>query len=152
MSNLVRLPAIITSIPQLVAGSVPAAEKFVFGPSAPAGVAANRFREMAQLLERQYMQLAALVTNPGVHPGFTIAIDASHDGVRWFGAQYALPTAATFTLSKDGVVFAATVGQAGFMLPSSGRFRHPYWRVGIAGTGGAAGGTADLEINLVREV
>lgn len=148
MSGVKLLRQTLTSIPALVAGAVPVAERYVFGPRQPTGVADNRFRSMPDLVLYPHAVVGVKVTNAGTHASFRVTLEASVDGVTWGQIHYSAPAVATFTVDKDGILFAADVGTRGFFLPLSWQSRFPFWRLGLAGTG--ANGAGEVSVQLAR--
>lgn len=166
MSNVERLIVSLAAIPEdlVVTDAVPDAEKFVFGPSRPSAVAANRFIEFpnTSLQERPRALWVTRVSDAGSHTNFTASVEASIDGISWFGLHAGIlspaPSAvfmATLIVSEIGVrgpadQFASGADlSGGLALPL--RATWPFYRVGLAGDNAAADGAAEFGLLMSRD-
>lgn len=149
MSNRLTKLQAVTPIPQVVAGTVALANKFVIGSRNPNTAAASGFLSADDKIQERYIaDLLVLVTSAGTHANITATLEGSMDGVGWFGLQYLLGAVPPgFTISAAGLVVPVAAAIAGYTLRFGARF--PYYRIGLAGDA-AAGGAGEVGLTLSR--
>ena len=130
------------AIPQIAAGTVPAAEKRVFprqdvGPTESVGV---RRVQMADII----------IIDAGTHATFVATVEGSFDGVAFYNLAQAIlnPNIAGLILDENGVAFSAAFGTAGLHLQLEVAF--PIYRLGLAGDNAAADGSGTITLKQAR--
>ena len=130
------------AIPQISAGTVPAAEKRVFprqdvGPTESVAV-------------RRVQQVNIIIIDAGAHATFVATVEGSFDGVAFFNLAQGIlnPNVGGLTLDENGVAFSAALGTAGLHLQLEVAF--PIYRLGLAGDNAAADGSGKITLKQAR--